>query len=190
MLKTIFSRIVIVGLVGGLMMSATLVFAQPARPRRVVWEASVLPCTPAVCGGFSQNVATLTVDHGKVTVFDDGKVWVELENVRVLASGALAANKTLEALFGSFTTLVTEHTLLGTITTTAGGDYAGPIEVNGSPFVFAPGSMAAGNFVFNESQVRSEFTTGFVIANSSPNPTRTPPPYPYPTPTPPPYPYP
>ena len=85
-----------------------------------------------------------------------------------LATGAIAANKTLEVFLGSFTSGVFEssHTinLLGTVTTDAQGNFDGAMRTSsGAPFAFGPGFTVSGQFVLNEPGVRTEFVTGFII---------------------------
>jgi hypothetical protein len=127
-------------------------------------EANFVPCTLKLCGRYPQNVATLRADTADVSVNHNGRVQISIKNLTILATGEIAAHKTLQVLFGSFTTLVTEHILLGTIVTDAAGNYSGGIEIGGgTTFVFLPGTTAAGQFVLNNPGVRSEFITGFQI---------------------------
>ncbi len=126
------------------------------------WRGSVIPCNLNLCGDYPQNVATLSLKEGVVTIDAKGRVHIELTQVKYLASHKLAAHKTFQVFFGSFTHLANNGVLLGTIKTDSRGNFEGSIDTgNGVPFAFSPGVPVSGVFNFNEPNVRSEFVTGF-----------------------------
>src|SRR6266487_374550 len=127
------------------------------------WKESVFACNLNLCGDYPQNVATLSLKEGVVTIDKKGGVHVELSQLRFLATQKLAANKTLQVFFGSFTYLANNARLLGTIRTDSRGNFEGSIDTgNGLPFAFSPGIPVSGQFIFNDEPiVRSEFITGF-----------------------------
>ncbi len=126
------------------------------------WRGSVSPCNLNICGDYPQTVATLSLKEGMVTINAKGRVHIELSQVKYLASHKLAAHKTFQVFFGSFTHLANNGVLLGTIRTDSRGNFEGSIDTgNGVPFVFSPGVPVSGQFIFNEPNVRSEFVTGF-----------------------------
>jgi hypothetical protein len=139
--------------------SSSAAAGQAAAPS--VWQASLVPCTPALCGGFAQNTAQLALSSGHVSVRPDGLVIVHITKLTSL-SGEPAADKTLEVNVGSFGPGSFTGELVGTITTDSRGNFHGTIDTGGgAPFAFAPNTPFSGQFVFNEPGVRSEFVTGF-----------------------------
>ena len=132
------------------------------------WRGSVIPCNLNICGDYPQNVATLSLKKGVVTIDKQGRVHIELSQVRFLATHKLAANKTFQVFIGSFTHLANNQILLGTIKTDSRGNFEGGINTgNGVPFAFSPSVPVSGQFNFNEPNVRSEFITGFSAAGES-----------------------
>ena len=126
-------------------------------------RASFVPCSPAICGGFPQNEATLSVKKATVRVAHDGVVRIKLHQLRELASGSVAANKTLEVHFGSFGPGTADFVLLGTITVDDNGNFKGTIDTGtGEPFAFPDGATISGQFALNDPLIRTEFVTGLL----------------------------
>jgi hypothetical protein len=149
--STAWVVVTIVLTVAGL--SVSLSSGQGARP---VFESSIIPCGHSVnCGGFPQNIATMTPVSGRVEVFGNGAVNIIL--------GCNCSNQMFEVFFGSFTSGVFQGSSLGNITTDSEGHFGGPITTSGGgTFAFAVGPHS-GQFIFNLPGLRSEFITGFVI---------------------------
>src|SRR5207244_1361180 len=112
------------------------------------------------------NSATLRLQSGDVTVSQTGLVKIRIRRLTDLASGEIAAGKTLDVHLGSFTTGTFEDspavgTTLGAITTDGRGNFSGTIDTgDGTPFAFAHGSTVSAQFVLNDPGIRSEFITG------------------------------
>ena len=134
-----------------------------------LWHASFVPCSPAICGGFSQNVATLGLKKGTVAVAKNGLVRIKIHQLTILSTGAIAANEVLEVHAASFTAGVGEDLVptLGTITTDKDGNFSGTVDTGHGPFAFTPGSTISAQFVLNEPLVRSDFVTGFTVSDGS-----------------------
>jgi hypothetical protein len=142
--------------------------------RLVLQQTPLVPCTPAICGTFQNNLASISVDSARVVVAADGSVIVQLQNVRNLADGTLAKDRPFQvwvAQFGSaFGVAGPLGGLIGTIKTDAQGNYSGPIvKFDGSSFTFggivAPyeGPPFAIQFIINTPNVRSELVAGIQI---------------------------
>jgi hypothetical protein len=101
---------------------------------------------------------------GEVLVDAHGVVTIRLEGLVAVATGAVAANKTLQVWLGSFTNRGFDGGALGTIATNKGGDYNGTIRTSfGGPFAFGPRTSISAHFALNDPGARTEFVTGFVI---------------------------
>ena len=167
MKRSVLLLSVVLSVLGGLLASCSSKTPVPQQGPDSLWNATLIPCTLPICGGFQQNIATLRLEAGEVLVASSGTVTVRLHGLTV-ATGAVAANKTLEVILGSFTSGVFESSprigLLGTVTTDTQGNFDGAIRTSsGAPFAFASGTTVSGQFVLNEPGVRTEFVTGFII---------------------------
>lgn len=127
---------------------------------------TLVPCSPAICGGFPQNDATLSLGGGSnVLVASTGRVTLTMVGLRDKVTGAIMANKALELHYGTVQDQVARTRYLGSFTTDAFGNYKGAvIDSNGQPYSFSPGQSYTGSFLVNDSAAgRSQFSTGFSV---------------------------
>ena len=158
MRKILVSLVVMLSIAGGSLILVPRVSAQD------LWQASLVPSSPELCGQFPQNMATRGLDKGVVTVAQSGLVEINIAKLTILSSGDIDANKTLDVFEGSFTKGVFEGSFLGRITTDADGNFAGTIDTGGGvPFVFDAGTTVSAQFILNDPGIRSEFITGFTV---------------------------
>jgi hypothetical protein len=155
--------------------------SSPPTPQPLI-TALLMPCSRDNCGGYPQNVATLGLKMGRVVVEQSGLVRIELDELTILSTGRIAANKDLQIVYASLPTSVFLGSLAGTITTDASGNFNGPIDGGGGvPFALPSGTTASTQFTVNNPGVRSEFISDFTgpltlgtTATVSPLPTATP----------------
>ncbi len=76
MRKILVSLVVMLSIAGGSLILVPRVSAQD------LWQASLVPSTPELCGRFPQNMATRSLDKGVVTVTQSGLVEITLASVR------------------------------------------------------------------------------------------------------------
>jgi hypothetical protein len=136
----------------------------------VLWKGDLLPCSLNLCGGSNQNIATLGVEKGEVSVMRDGLVRVRLYRLKMKATGEIAANRTLDVNIGNFTKGVFEvasglpQLPIGTITTDKDGNFNGTVDTGGGvAFRLTSSISISAQFAFNEPGVRTEFVTGFIV---------------------------
>jgi hypothetical protein len=127
-----------------------------------VFVGRLAPCTLALCGGFLQNVATMSIRSGHVIVSPDGLIRVALRGLAMAGGSVLLPNRTLEVWEGVFTPgdfIGGPVNPIGTITTDAFGNWNGTVDAGGGmPFRFESGRSVSG-IVLNDPGVRSEFVT-------------------------------
>jgi hypothetical protein len=158
--------LVMLSVTAGCLTGVPAVFAMKQDAVETPWHANLVPCSPAICGGFSQNQAALSLSKGTVDVEPNGLVRMTILGLTMLSTGAIAANQTLEVHVGSFTAgaFAEAVPVLGTITTDSRGNFIGTIDSGqGTPFAFAAGTTISAQFILNEPGVRSDFITGFTV---------------------------
>src|SRR6266536_796255 len=150
--------VVALGIAGG-----SLSVALANGPGADLWQSGLVPCSPAVCGGFSENTADFALQMGQVRVPPSGLVHLTIVQLTDL-SGTVLANKTLDVNVGSFAAGTLAGGLAGTITTDSQGNFEGTIDTGGGvPFAFTSGTTVSAQFVLNDPGIRSEFITGFTV---------------------------
>jgi hypothetical protein len=122
----------------------------------------ILPCSPATCGGFPQNQATMVIDAAWVYQADPpGQM-----NVRIGWLGSPDYEpipyKVLKVYYGAMVNKGINLTYLGDITV-VNGAYDGPIWNGNAPYLFPSGSFLTGHFYFNDMSVpNTQFVTGLL----------------------------
>lgn len=169
MKRTIVALLMMLGVTVGSLTGVPNISAMQSSTDDALWQASFVPCSPAICGGFAANVAALGLKKGMVVVAPSGLVRITIRGLTNLSTGAIAANQVLEVHVGSFTTGAFEAAVptLGTITTDETGNFSGTVDTGQGPFAFTPGSTISGQFILNEPLVRSDFITGFTVSSTS-----------------------
>src|SRR6266571_1107384 len=163
MKRTYIAFVVTLGVVAGSLMGIPVVSAtmrDAVNPANAPWQATFVPCSPTICGGFAQNTAVFGLKQGRVGVGEDGVVRITIIGLTDLSTGAVAADQTLEVHVGSFTLGTFEDAVPspGTITTDDHGNFSGTIDSGtGAPFAFASGTTISAQFVLNEAGIRSDF---------------------------------
>jgi hypothetical protein len=169
MKRAIIALLMMLGVTLGSLTGVPSISAMQESTDDALWQASFVPCSLAICGGFAANTAALGLKKGMVVVPQSGVVRITIRGLTNLSTGAIAANQVLEVHVGSFTTGAFEDAvpILGTITTDEEGDFSGTVDTGRGPFAFALGSTISGQFILNEPRVRSDFITGFTVSGDS-----------------------
>ncbi len=164
MTKALVTVLVLVSILGGPLALGAQGSSPDERGAQPVWKAGFVACSYAVCSSSPENVATLGMRDGEVTVAQSGAVKLSIRGLTILSTGQPAANKTLEVWVGSFAAGLFDGYSIGTITTDARGNFHGSVITgDGAPFAFAQGTTFSGQFILNDPGIRSEFVTGFTV---------------------------
>ncbi len=90
MRKILVSLVVMLSIAGGSLILVPRVSA--IRRQENLWQASLVPSSPEICGHFQQNMATRGLDKGVVTVAQSGLVEINIARLTILSSGEIDAN--------------------------------------------------------------------------------------------------
>lgn len=146
--------------------AAVLLASVGAAQAATLSKNTLVPCSPAICGGFPQNDASLSLGtSSNVLVASTGRVTVTVVGLRDKVTGAIMANKSLELHYGTLQDQVARTQYLGSFTTDAFGNYKGAaMGANGQPYTFAPGQSYTGSFLVNDPAAgKTQFSTGFSV---------------------------
>lgn len=148
-----------------LVLAALALFSATAQAGPPLASSNIIECTPALCGSFPANRATMSVDAGSVTVAKSGLAIVTIEGLRDKATGKVMAFKQLGLHYGTLFDHVDATIPLGNMSTDGQGNYSGPVtKPDGHPYKFAPGRVNHGSFYINDpSAPNTQFVTGFVV---------------------------
>jgi hypothetical protein len=127
---------------------------------------SLVQCTPALCGDFPANQATMSVGKGSnVTVGSTGLVTVTIFSLRDKATGAIVGNKPLRLLYGTLMNPNIHVIELGAFSTDANGNYSGTVTMaDGNAYAFPAGASYTGSFFVNDDAIpNTQFSTGFTV---------------------------
>jgi hypothetical protein len=119
-------------------------------------------CTPSTCGGYSQNLATLTFRKADAAHLPNGRLRVRIMSLADLATGNIAAGKTLEVFVGFFDAPPSDQWWfsIGHVTVDQRGNVnefvMGP---DGVPYVLRPDVPRPFQIILNDPGERSEFAT-------------------------------
>ena len=127
-----------------------------------VW-LPLVGCTPRTCGGYSQNLATLTFRRGDTAVLPNGRLRIRIMSLADLTTGNIVGGKTLEVFVGFFDAPPSEQWWfsIGHVTVDERGNVnefvGGPDRV---PYILGLDVIRPFQIILNDPGVRSEFTTG------------------------------
>lgn len=146
--------------------AAAVLLASMGAQAGALSKNTLVPCSPGICGGFTQNDATLSLGaRSNVAVAQSGRVTVTMVGLRDKVTGAVMANKALELHYGTLQDQVARTRFLGSFTTDAFGNYQGPvIGTDGQTYSFSPHQSYTGSFLVNDAAAgKTQFSTGFSV---------------------------